>query len=134
MIDMDKLHLLDVQQALGEELEKLMGIYPNVHGAAEMPVPQRRATDGDHMRMRSHNRITGSVHDDDMIGVSFPQMLDEPFPPQYEHLKPKQECGETVRDVYNGWAEREKNNARFRELCATAPKLTRWQRIWNWFK
>ncbi|MNW16597.1 hypothetical protein D3C71_2154960 [compost metagenome] len=68
-----------------------------------------------------------------MIGVSFPQMLDEPFPPQYEHLKPKQECGETVRDVYNGWAEREKIQERRRQLGIADPKPSWFERLREWW-
>lgn len=141
MIDPDKLDLLEVQRALGEELERLLGIFPNVQGEPETPVPQRRASDHAHMRQRRPG-ITGTIHDDDMIGVSFLPAVSQTLPmPAVKPPKAEDPgcpgCaaeGVTVRDVYNGWHEREKNNASFREICASMPKLSRWQRFWSWFK
>lgn len=96
-----------VGAALLEEIEKLMGIYPNLSGVDPEPVPQRRATD----RLRA-------------AGVEVPENQLERIP--YPNA--------TVTEQYNGWEEREKIQAKARRIGVYFPdKPTLLERFVRWF-
>lgn len=147
-INVDEIDLAAVHDALGEELEKLMGIYPNLYGSPPPVVPQRRATDRDPtIRLPG---ITQAMHDENVAEAfsascltTIPNERPYPYLPQVDQAMPmlvvqpppedpELEEGPTVRDVYNGWTEQEKMHGRMRALGIPIPRPSLWSRFKKW--
>ncbi len=109
----DEPDVTEIMYALRDELEKLMGMYPNVESAEEV-AQRRRSTD---------------VADTGPLGHEF--NLANPLSAPKE---PRQELPDEQQydDVYNGWSEREKLLFKMRQLGIAEPKPPLYKRFWWW--
>lgn len=127
-INADDLDLAAVHDAIGEELEKLMGIFPNVKGAEPIPAHRRRATDTESER----------THRNERPHPSLPEVRN--LLPMPNVVPPRPEQGYVPDSVlqsdeqYNGWTEQEKLHGRMRALGIPVPREdTLWKRFMRWF-
>jgi len=138
------LDMAAVHDALGDELEKLMGIYPNLQGVEPKPMPQRRATD------RLPGMSSGML--DQNLSEQFAERCLSTLPNERPYSSQTKVPTRRLSDAqveelaqsdveidsegrYNGWTEREKIHGRMRALGIPIPndKPSLWQRFLNLF-
>lgn len=125
------LDMAAVHDALGAELEKLMGIYPNVLGADLPEQPKRRFTDRENST-NPNERPHPSPH------PSLPPVRNLLPMPNVVPPKPDGYVPDSLLQTdeqYNGWTAREKLVGRARALGINPPPENPnwWQRLLGWF-